>query len=114
MTEQELTEFMEKNKAAILDASRAAIIEKIKDSMKWSLPDTVNQTVNSFLTNEIAPEIGRMLKEQKGVILEAAKKSAVALSDKLATTMMEQVTKSLDGYRAEEVFKALLGIKSRY
>ncbi len=114
MTEAELTEFLDKNKDAILEASRAAIIEKIKDSMKWSFPDAVSKTVTAFLTTEIVPEVQKLLAEQKGVIVAAAKKSAAALSDKLAEKMMEQVVKNLDGYRAEEVFKALLGVKSRY
>lgn len=114
MTEAELTKFLEDNKDAVLAATRAAVIEKIKDSMKWSLPDTVHTTVADFLKTEIAPDVSKMLADQKGVILEAAKKSAVALSDKLAQEMMKVVTESLTGYRAKEVFEALLGIKSRY
>lgn len=114
MTEQELTEFLEANRARIMEASRDAMIEKIKDSMKWSLPDAINHVVRDFLTNEIAPEVGKMLAEQKDGILKAAKQSASALANALAEKMTEQAVKSLDGYRAEEVFKALLGVKSRY
>lgn len=114
MTEQELTDFLEKNKADIFEASRVAIIERIKDSMKWSLGDAVHTVVANFLKDEIAPEVAKMLAAEKDGILLAAKKSASALSNALAEKMMEQAVKSLDGYRAEEVFKALLGVKSRY
>lgn len=114
MTEDDLKKFLDENKDAVLAASRTAILEKIKDSMKWSLPDSVHQTVNEFLAKEIAPEVGKMLMDQKGAILDAARKSAAALSDELAKRMMEKVTKELDGHRAQEVFKALLGVSSRY
>lgn len=114
MTEAELTKFLEENREAVMAATRAAVISKIEDSVKWSLPDTIHTTVATFLKEEIAPEIGKLLTEQKGIILEAAKKSAVALSDKLAQRMMEVVTKNIEGYQAEKVFKALLGVESRY
>ena len=113
MTEQELAKFLEDNREAVMKASRDAIIEKIKDSMKWSLPDAVHQTVTEFLKTEIAPEVGKMLVAEKEMILGAARKSAAALSNTLAEKMMLAVTTNLDGYRAEEVFKALLGIKGR-
>lgn len=114
MTEAEMDEFLRQNRDAFLEASRKAVFEKIGESMKWSLPDVIHTTVNEFLLKEIAPEVGKMLTEQKGVILAAAQKSAVALSNTLAEKMMEGVTKGLDSYRAEKVFKALLGIDSRY
>lgn len=114
MTEEELTKFMNDNREAVLQATRSAVIEKIKDSVKWTLPDTVHVVVGDFLKNEIAPEVGKLLLEQKGVILDAAKKSAVALSDELAKRMMETVTKNLDGHRTEAVFKALLGVNDRF
>lgn len=114
MTEAELNEFLTANRDRIMEASRDAIIEKIKDSMKWSLGDHVHSTVNAFLKDEIAPEVAKLLAEQKDGILKAAKQSAVALANTLAEKMTEQAVKSLDGYRAEEVFKALLGVKSRY
>lgn len=114
MTEEELTKFLANNREAVLEATRAAVIEKVKDSVKWGLPDSVHQVVLDFFKNEIAPEVGKLLLDQKGVILDAAKQSAVALSDELAKRMMETVTKNLDGYRTEKVFKALLGIESRY
>lgn len=113
MTEAELTKFLETNKDAIFEATRNAVIEKIQDSVKWSMPDTVHQTVHTFLTTEIVPEVSKILAENKGVLVDAARKSAAALSDKLATEMMKRVVETLDGYRAEEVFKALLGVKGR-
>lgn len=114
MTEQELTAFLEKNRDHFLEATRAAVMEKVTESVRWSLPDSVQQTVSTFLKEEIAPEVAKFLAEQKGPILDAAKKAAVELGNKLAEKMTEQAVKSLDGYRAEEVFKALLGVKSRY
>lgn len=114
MTQAELRYFLKKNKDAIFEATRAALIEKVKDSVRWNLPDTIQATINTFFKDEIAPEITKLLLEQKGVILAAATKTAAELSNKLGEKMLEQVVKGLDGYRAEEVFKALLGIKSRY
>ncbi len=114
MTEDDLTKFLSENKEAVMAATRAAVIEKIQESIKWSLPSTITDIVRDFLEKEIAPEIAKELAAQKGPILAAAKKSAVALSNTLAEKMMEQCVKSLDGYRAEKVFKALLGADGRY
>lgn len=113
MTEQELTEFLEKNKDAIMSATRNAIIEKVQESVRWNLPDSIQQTVSTFLKDEIAPEVAKALADQKGAIIAAAKASAVALGNTLAEKFTEQAVKSMDGYRAEAVFKALLGIKDR-
>ena len=113
MTTDELTAFLEKNKDHFLQATRTAVMEKVTESVRWSLPDSVHETVSAFLKNEIAPEVAKYLAEQKGPILEAAKKAATELGNALAEKMTEQAVKSLDGYRAEEVFKALLGVKGR-
>jgi len=113
MTEEELTKFLDQNKDAIMAATRASIIEKIQDTMRWSLPDEVHATVAKFLKEEIVPEVVKCLAEQKGPIVAAAKKAATELGNALAEKMTEQAVKSLDGYRCEEVFKALLGVKGR-
>lgn len=114
MTEDDLTKFLAENKEAVLDATRKAVLSRIEESVKWSMPDTIHRMVEQFLTNEIAPEVAKLLADQKGPIVEAAKKTAVALTDELAKRMMETVVKNLDGYRAERVFKALLGVEGRY
>jgi hypothetical protein len=114
MTQEELTEFLSQNKDHFLEATRKAVMEKVTESVRWSLPSDVHETVSTFLKTEIAPEVAKFLAEQKGPILAAAKQAAVDLGNELAKKMTEQAVKSLDGYRAEEVFKALLGVKSRY
>lgn len=113
MTQDELTKFLADNKDAFLEATRKAVLEKVQESVRWSLPDSVQNAVSTFLKDEIVPEITKILADQRGPIIEAAKKSAVALGNALAEKMMEQAVKSLDGYRCEEVFKALLGVKGR-
>ena len=114
MTEGELTKFLEENADAIKEASRAAIIEKIQDTLKWSLPDTISNEIQAFFKKEIAPEVAKYLADQKGPILEAAKQSAVELSEALSKEMLKRCAENMNGYRAEQVMKALLGIDSRY
>ncbi len=114
MTEAELSKFLDDNKDAIMSATRNAIIERIQEQVKWSLPDTIQTTVATFLKDEIAPEVAKALAEQRGPIIAAAKKAAVALGNTLAEKFTEQAVKSMDGYRTEAVFKALLGVKDRY
>jgi hypothetical protein len=70
--------------------------------------------VNEFFKREIAPEITKLLHEQKGPIIEAATKAAAELTDKLAEKMLEKVVTNLDGYQGEKIFKALLGVDTRY
>lgn len=114
MTEEDLAKFMSDNADSIKQAAQAAIIEKIQQTIKWNLPDSVQTTINKFFTDEIVPEVSKYLADQKGPILEAAKASAAVLSDELAKKMFETCVKNMDSYKAEEVFKALLGVKSRY
>jgi hypothetical protein len=111
MTEEELSKFIAGNADAIKQATRNAITERIQYSIKYALPDGTQQAINKFFAEEIAPEVTKYLAELKGPILEAAKASAAAISDELAKKMFEAAVKNMDSYRAEEVFKALLGVK---
>lgn len=110
MTEPELSEFLDANKEAILAASKTAIIDKITETMKWQMPSIIGDTVNTFLKEEIAPEIAKHLKDQKGPILEAVKKSAAVIGDEVAKQMTLKAAKALDGYGANAIFKSLFGI----
>lgn len=114
MTEEELEAFLAENKDFVMRGVREAILVKVGEYVKWNLPDSIGQTVKTFIEKEIAPEVAKALADQKGVLVEAAKKSAAQMSDALCKTMMEQVVKGLNGHRAEDVFKAMMGISSRY
>lgn len=107
MTEEDLKKFLDDNKAAILEAGKAAIIEKITEQMKWHLPDVVGNTVSTFLKDEIAPEVEKYLKDQKGAILQAVCTGASQIGDQLAQTMVKSAAEAMTSYRSREIFKAL-------
>lgn len=111
MTPQEMDQFLADNREHFLKATRDAVISKITDSMKWTLPDAVHTVVADFMKAEIAPEVVKILASEKGAIVEAAKRAALALSDELAKKIITTAQENLTGYRAQEVFKALLGVR---
>ena len=106
-----MDQFLRDNRESILAASKAAVISKITESMKWSLPDEVQKVVADFLKTEIAPEVKIILDGEKGAIIAAVKKVAVELSDAMAKQMLKTALENLNGYRGQEVFKALLGVR---
>lgn len=107
MTEQELTEFLETNKAEILAASKAAIIERVTESVRYSLPSGVSEIVSTFMKEEIAPEIKKHLEGQKGAIVAASIKAAASIADDLAKVLVEKAAANMNGYRLSEITKAL-------
>jgi hypothetical protein len=102
----ELDKFLEDNKADILEATRKQLIERISGSLKWSLPETFNQTVADFLAKEIVPEVQTALLAEKGAIITAVKTAAAQISDELAKAITLRAAKTLaNDYSVKDVIK---------
>lgn len=109
MTEAELKEFLDANKADIQQAVRQKMIDRLLSTHQWEITGQITAIVNEFITNEIAPEVKKFLADNKGPILEAACAGASEIGDNLAKALVAGVAKNLDpeSYKFRGVMKAL-------
>lgn len=108
MTEQELNEFLERNKESIAERCNQVLLEKVCEEFKWKLPSTVQEAANEFLEEHIKPEIQKELLSQKGAIIEAVKKSAAEISLKLTEEMTVKAVGNLAcSYKMSKICKEL-------
>ena len=109
MDEGDLKKFLDDNKDAILKDARARLVEYVSGQMRYSLPESYAQTVNTFLAEEIAPELKTLLMGQKGAIIEAVTVAAAQIGDEIAKAMVTKATKALTGYDGKKILEALVG-----
>jgi len=107
MTEQELQEFLEANKADIQAEVRRRMIDKLVSTHQWAISEQVAKTVNEFVAKEIVPEIVTYLAGEKGAILEACKAASIEIGNTLTKTMAEKAAKNIDGYYFRDVIQKL-------
>ena len=109
MTEAELKEFLDANKADIQQAVKAKMIDRLLSTHQWEISGQITAIVNEFVTNEIAPEVKKFLADQKGPILEAACAGAAEIGNALSKALITHTAKNLDGesYKFRNVMKAL-------
>lgn len=108
MNEKELASFIEENSDRIKEAAVEACIEKVKDSIKWGLPASVQDVVATFMKEEVAPAVKEALVDEKGAIIAAAVKGASEIGDALSKTMVENAVSNLTGYRGGDIIKKLM------
>lgn len=109
MDEGDLKKFLEDNRDSILKDARARLVEHISSQMQWSLPKSYSDTVNTFLAEEIAPELKKLLMDQKGAIIEACTQAAAQIGEELSKAMVTKATKALTGYDGKKILEMLVG-----
>jgi hypothetical protein len=109
VTEDDLKEFLDQNKADIQQAVKAKMIEGLITQHRWEISGEIAKIVQDFVTAEIVPEVKNYLAENKGPILQAAIAGAAEIGDTLAKAIVERTAKKLkaDGYEFRSVLKAL-------
>lgn len=107
MTENELKEFLEANKADIQAEVRKRMIDGLVTNQRWEITSAMNKAVADFITTEIIPEVRSYLEGEKGAILEACKAAAVEIGNTLAKTMAEKAAKNIDGYKFRDAMSGL-------
>ena len=110
MTEDDLNSFLNENREDIMRSVKAKAIERITESMKYTLPSMVGETVTEFFRDEIVPEIKAHLAAEKGPIVAASIKAAAEIGDAVAKKMVETAVESMSGYRSGDVLRALMGV----
>jgi hypothetical protein len=109
MTEAELKEFLDANKADIQEAVRQRMIDGLLTQHRWTISEEITKIVSEFVAVEIVPEVKKFLTEQKGPIIEAACAGAAEVGNQLSQALIAGVAKNLDpnGYKLRGVMKAL-------
>lgn len=109
MTEEDLKEFLEENKAQIKEAVRGRMVESLLAQHRWEIGAQISKIVEEFVAAEIVPEVKKYLADNKGPILTAACAGAAEIGDALAKGIVERTAKKLksDGYEFRQVMEAL-------
>lgn len=101
MTEEDLKEFLEANKAEIQAQVKQRLIDGLLVDHKWTMREQIGDVVSEFMKAEIMPAVREHLASEKGAILEAAIKAASEIGNLLAQQIVTQATKNLTGGRYE-------------
>jgi hypothetical protein len=101
---------------AIIDQSQAelqsAIVEQAKNdiavSFKWTLTQELQKLVDSYIKEEIAPELSAILVTSKEGILASCTLSMEKIAVQLSETIVAQATENLaTSYKRSAILKAL-------
>ena len=111
MTEDDLLNFMQENKADIIASVKAKAISAMTEQVRWGLSSAVQGVVDEFIKTDVLPAIKQELQDHKGPIIAAAVKGAAeigeAVAQKIVTTAVERMT----GYGGTDVLKALFNVR---
>lgn len=111
MTEAQLKEFLEANKADIQAAVKKAAIEKMIAEYRWDISEQISKAVNAFVAAEVIPAVQEELASQRGAIVNAAVASIANICDDLAKGLaVDAVKNTADEWRRKQVLKALFNI----
>lgn len=106
MTEDDLKQFLQDNKADIQQQVRQRLIDGLLSNHQWTMREQISEVVNEFMKTEVMPEVRTYLASEKSAIIEAAITGASQVSEMLAKAMVEQAAKNLTGSRYE--FKKIM------
>lgn len=107
MTEDEMKDFLAEHSDRIKEAAVEAVIARVKESVRYGLPKDVQDVVDAFMKEEIAPAVSTALKSEKDGIVAAAGKAAAEIGNALAKVMVENAVKTMTGYGGGEIIKSL-------
>ncbi|MDH2092773.1 hypothetical protein N5K21_29220 [Rhizobium pusense] len=109
MTEEDLKQFLEDNKAEIQAQVRQKMIDSLLAEHRWQIGGQISEIVNEFVKTEIAPAVKEHLMSEKSAILDAAIKSASGIGDLLAQALVERAAKNItgDSYSFRNTLKAI-------
>lgn len=111
MTEQQLKEFLDENKADIHAAVKRAAIDRLIAQHSWDITAQIKETVSAFVTSEIIPEVEAALAEQKGALVSGVIGGLASIADELAKGLAADAAKTIsDDWRRKQVVKAIFNL----
>lgn len=112
MTEEDLKEFLEANKAEVQAQVKQRLIDGLLANHQWTTRDQIGETVAEFMKTEIMPEVKAYLVSEKSAILAGAVKAASEIGDMLAQQLVTQAAKNINeksSYQFRKVAEAIFG-----
>lgn len=97
MTEEDLKEFLEDNKADIQAQVKQRLIDGLLANHSWTMRETISEIVAEFMKTEIVPAVREHLASEKGAIMEAAISSASHIGEMLSKALVEKASKNISG-----------------
>lgn len=110
MTEEDLKQFLDANKAEIQAQVKQRLIDGLLTSHSWTMRDQIGEVVGEFMKTEIMPEVRAYLVSEKSAILEGAIKAASEIGDMLAKQLVAQASKNINDksrYEFRKIAEAL-------
>jgi hypothetical protein len=93
MSEDELKQFLDENRAAIQLEVKNKMIARLVENQRWEISGALAKTVNDFVETEILPEVVKHLQSEKGAIMSAAIQAASGIGDMVALKITERAAK---------------------
>ncbi len=108
----DLATIVSENKESIKKAAVDALKEKVADKINWTMSDEVGAIVTKFFQDEIAPEVVKMLVNNKQVILDELSLTMAALGEEVRKALLEKAIKNLSSsdYNTGDIVKKIFGI----
>ena len=109
MTEEDLKQFLEDNKADIQAQVRQKLIDGLLNDYSWTMRENISGVVQEFIKEQIAPEVRKHLESEKSAILEAAIKATAGIGEMLQKAMVERAVKNIEAnsYNFKETLSAI-------
>lgn len=110
MTEADLKDFLEANKADIQDAVKQRMIAKLLEEHRWNIGEAVNKCVREFVDQHVVPAVAAELESQKGSIIAATLHALATVSDELAKGLAADAAKNIGSeWKRREIVKSIFG-----
>lgn len=111
MTEQQLKDFLEENKADIQAAVKSAAIERLIAQHSWDISSQIRDVVREFVEKEVLPEVEAALAEQKGALVAGVIAGLAPMADELAKGLAADAAKTIgDDWRRKNIVKAIFNL----
>jgi hypothetical protein len=109
ITQEEILAVMENHRDELVAHMVEETKKSITNQINWSLQTEINNIVQKFIKEEIAPEIQAQLVESKPAILKAVAVMADELSTDLAKALLETARENLNqSYKRSQILKELI------
>lgn len=106
--EKQIEKGLKESEAQIVERIKENLIEKISHGYSWDMQCLTKETIETFYSEQIAPELVKLLCEQKGEIMKGVRNGAVGLGIAVGNALIKNAEESLSGYKAGEILKTLV------
>lgn len=108
MTEDELKQFLDDNKADIQQAVKQRVIAKLLEEHRWNISESVNKAVRDFVDEHVVPAVKAELEANKGGIVNAVVSTVSGVTEELAKGLVSDAAKNIGSeWKRREIIKAI-------